>query len=231
MDPAGLPGLRPLIGEPRLSSYLRHYQGHEPYALRLYSWNISAATALWGPIGVMEVVVRNSINAQMRDRAGRDDWWEASNTYLMDREQGILNSAIEKLQRRGNATPSADDVVAATSFGLWTGLTSEGLARHPTLSYETTYWQPRLHRAFPNLGGVRRKQLHRQLDDVRQIRNRIAHHEPIFKSDLAKVCENIATIAGYVSTDAAAYIRDSHRMGDVVTAKQSFISDGETCCF
>jgi len=232
VDPSALVGLRPLIGEARFSTYLHHYQGNEALALRLYSWNIAASTALWGPLGVLEVTLRNAINAKMRDRAGREDWWGSPTTYLMERERRIIESAIGKLEVRGNSNPSADDVVAATSFGLWTGLTSEGLPRHSTLSYETTYWQPRLRHAFPHYGPpAKRKQLHRLLDDIRQIRNRIAHHEPIFKSDLSKVCDNIAVVAGYVSPEAEQYIRDSHRVDVVLAAKVDFVSVGSGCHF
>lgn len=230
MDPSSLSGLRTLLGEARFSSYLAHYKGNERMALRLYSWNIAASTALWGPLGVLEVTVRNAIHRQMCERAGRDDWWESPTTYLMDRERRMIDSTIEKLQWRGNTNPSADDVVAGTSFGLWTGLTSEGLPRHATLSYETTYWQPRLHRAFPHYGAGKRKVLHRQVDDIRQIRNRIAHHEPIFKTDLSKVCTEITSVAGYVDPAAADYITGSHRLDDVITAQQAFITDGD-CCF
>lgn len=209
---------------------MKHYEGNEVLALRLYSWNIAASNALWGPLGILEVCVRNAIHHQMCQRAGRPDWWRAPTTYLMDRERNAVCRAISKLEQRGNVNPSSDDVVAATSLGLWTGLLSPGLPRHPTLSYETTYWQPRLRRAFPGFDGGR-KRLYRQLDDLRQIRNRIAHHEPIFKSDLARVCAQVVEVAGYVSRDAAEYIEGSHRVGAVLEAKRDFISSGSSCYF
>lgn len=225
MDPSTLPNLRALIGEARFGSYLRHYQGNEKMALRLYSWNIAVSTAIWGPLGVLEVSVRNAIHAKMCERAGREDWWNHGATYLLDRDRQYIESAERKLKDRGSTNPSADDVVAATSFGLWTALTSDGIPRHPTLSYETTYWQPRLHRAFPHYT-AKRKQLHRQLDDVRRLRNRVAHHEPIFRYDLCRICDEIAAVAGYVDPAAGEYIRDSQRVRQVVAAKESFIRDG-----
>jgi hypothetical protein len=66
------------------------------------------------------------------------------------------------------ATPGK--VVAELSFGFWCALAG----RH----YHWTLWQPCLHRVFP---GVRlpRPHIHGRLENIRLLRNRIAHHERV----------------------------------------------------
>ncbi len=93
-------------------------------------------------------------------------------------------------------------LVAVTSFGLWVGLTGSGVPRDRLLSYETTLWQPRLQNACPYRGDRRRKYIHACLDDVRVLRNRIAHHEPIYRSPLQGIYDDILEIAAMIHPDA-----------------------------
>jgi hypothetical protein len=228
MDPASLTGLRGLIGNARFATYLSAYQGREDLALRLYSWNAALSSALWGPLGVVEVGVRNAIHAKLVDRASRSDWWHDQRLWdqLLDRQRDEVTGAINTITRRV-AEPTADDVVAASNFGLWVGLLSAGIPRDPIHSYEIVLWQPRLRLAFPHYAGGR-KQLHGELDAVRKLRNRVAHHEPIFRSNLAFAIDSIAKVAGYISPDAETYIRASERVTGIIAAKRDYIADGDT---
>ncbi|WP_260212645.1 MULTISPECIES: hypothetical protein [unclassified Curtobacterium] len=137
-----------------------------------------------------------------------------------------MSDATRTLVRRGVSDPEPDQIVAATSFGFWVGLTDAGVPRDPLWSYETTLWQPRLVHAFPRLGKVRRKQLHRRLDDVRRFRNRLAHHEPVHAAPLERIRDDIIAIAGYVDHDAAAFIAGAQRIDAVVARKQIAVSSG-----
>ena len=225
IDPSSLPALPDLISGQRFATYLGHYNGNVKYAMRLYLWNVELTAAFWGPVSILETVIRNAIHDALRQ--GRaDEWWSDPRVHLMNRERSMIDSAIADLHRKGVSSPNAGQIVAATTFGLWVGLTDAGLPRHPLLSYETALWQPRLIRAFPNLSGKRRKQLHRELDDVRRFRNRLAHHEPIFRAPLEQLRDDLITIAGYVHPDAAKLVREAQRIDHVLDRKIVAISSG-----
>lgn len=228
MDPASLKGLRTLIGDARFTTYLSAYGGREDLALRLYAWNSALSAALWGPLGVVEIGVRNAIHLQLVERTGRPDWWRDQRMWnlLLDRQRGEVTAAIDTASRRIE-DPTADDVVAASNFGLWVGLLSAGIPRDPLHSYETVLWQPRLRRAFPRYAGGRR-QLHGELDGLRKLRNRIAHHEPIFRINAGFAIETTARVAGYLDADAELYIRANERVNEVLDAKRSYIIGGDT---
>lgn len=166
-------------------------------------------------MGVLEVVVRNAVHAQLAERTGRPDWWTDTrlDAQLLPRERSAIADAVVTAGER-NDEPSADDVVAASGFGLWVGLLSDGIPRHPLHSYETALWQPRLRRAFRYYSGGR-KQLHAELDAIRRTRNRVAHHEPIFRTNLTLLGDTLARIAGYVDPAAETYIRGSERLTGV----------------
>ncbi|MGN8049234.1 hypothetical protein ACTJKO_06050 [Curtobacterium sp. 22159] len=225
IDPATLPTLPALLSTPRFERYRRRYAGRADLAARLYAWNTELTTAFWGPVACLEVFVRNAVHDAMR-RDRRDDWWNDPSVRLLERERRAVDDAIRTLVRRGDHDPAPDRVVAATSFGLWVGLTDAGIARDPLWSYETTLWQPRIVRAFPGLGRVRRKQLHRRLDDVRRFRNRLAHHEPIDAAPLEQIRDDVIAIAGFVHPEAAALIAGAHRVDEVLARKRIAVATG-----
>lgn len=228
MDAGSAPlGLDGLLSEARLARYLDRYRGDRKLALRLYTWNLAVSSAFWGPIGVLEVVVRNATHQQLVDRTGRGDWWNDTRLHLCRNEADSISSAVSTLIRRGTPSPTSDQVVAATSFGLWTGLTGAGIARDPLLSYETTLWQPRLQHAFPYRGDRRRKYIHARLDDVRVLRNRIAHHEPIYRSPLQQLHDDILEIAEMIHPDARAYIQEHSRAQELIDQMQAALTTGE----
>lgn len=227
MDAGAAPaGIDALLSEARLARYLNRYNGDRKLALRLYTWNLAAASALWGPIHVLEIVVRNAIHERLVERAGRGDWWNDTHINLCRNEREAIDSTIDTLQRRGTADPSSDQVVAATSFGLWVGLTGEGIPRDRMLSYETTLWQPRLQHAFPHRENRRRKYIHAKLDAVRVLRNRIAHHEPIYRAPLQSLYDDILEIGAMVHPDACAYIAAHSRAQDVINQQQAAVTTG-----
>lgn len=225
IDPARSGAFPGLISAPRFARFIDDESGHVDRAARLYAWNIELSGAFWGPIAFLEVVVRNAVHDSLR--AGRqDDWWNAAEVHLMRRERRAIDEAAATVRRRGIEHPSADDVVAATSFGFWVGLTDAGTPRDARFSYETTLWQPRMVDAFPGLGRVRRKQLHRRLDEVRRFRNRLAHHEPIVRAPLGRIRDDVLEIAGFVHPEAEQFIRGAHRIDEVLARKGDVLGLG-----
>ncbi|WP_016889208.1 hypothetical protein [Mycobacteroides abscessus] len=227
MDAGQAAGIDGLLGEARLARYLDRYSGNRVLARRLYTWNLAAASALWGPIHVLEIAVRNALHDRLVERTGRGDWWADTHVHLCNNEREAIDSAIATLQRRGTDEPSGDQVVAATSFGLWVGLTGEGIPRDRVLSYETTLWQPRLQHAFPHRENRRRKYIHAKLDDIRVLRNRIAHHEPIYRSPLQNLYDDIREIAGMVHPGARQFIESHSRTQEVIDQLRDVVTTGE----
>jgi len=225
IDPATLPSLPRLVSAPRFERYQQRYAGRSDLAVRLYAWNIELTTAFWGPVGCLEVFLRNAVHDALR-HGRRDDWWNEPAVRLLVRERRAIDAAIRTLRDRGDPYPAPDRVVAATSLGLWVGLTDAGVPRDPLWSYETSIWQPRVVHAFPGLGRVRRKQLHRRLDDVRRFRNRLAHHEPIHTAPLELIRDDIIAIAGFIDPQAAALIDGAHRIDQVLLRKRAAVETG-----
>lgn len=224
MDVGAISTLEHLVSAPRFETYLGHYRGNHHLASRLYAWNIEISAAFWGPLSILEVALRNAMHDALAK--GRvEAWWELPSTRLLDSHRAILEDTIGKLGRK-ITSPTPGQIVAALPFGFWTRLLDKGIPRDPLLSYETAFWQPRLIKAFPEGVNLKRKVLFADLTQIREMRNRIAHHEPIFKMPLESIRTDIYRIAGYVHADAAAILDGCSRVTAVLDRKQDAIVHG-----
>lgn len=229
MDPANLSALPPAISPERLAPYISQVHGDHDRALRLYTWNIEIAAAFWGPLHVVEVAFRNAVHNQMTQRFARADWWHHPNVHLhaaMTDQLTIAESKAQDNAKRRRRPRVAGDVVAELSFGFWSGF----LGRGGPQQYETRYWQPFLHRAFPSYSGPRGP-LHRQLENVRLFRNRVAHHEPIFNRHLQADHQTILRLAGYLHPDIQIYIGANSRVPPSLKRRDTCTATGTDASF
>ena len=84
--------------------------------------------------------------------------------------------------------------------------------------YERTLWRLAPCRAFP---GRRRRTVHRSLDRLRQLRNRIAHREPIFDRDRREDYENLPEAVGWILADVRTWIEAHCLFPDTLRAPPS----------
>lgn len=79
-------------------------------------------------------------------------------------------------------------------------------------------WRPVLHKAFPH-AKLPRKDVHNPLDQLRLLRNRIAHHEPIFQRPLADDYQSILLILSWICPDTAAWITHHSTVPAILAAR------------
>ena len=118
-------------------------------------------------------------------------------------------------------------MVATLAFGFWVALLRTGgrIERDdgPRADYEKTLWRPALRGAFPHRASLTRRQAHKPLDALRALRNRIAHHEPIFARPLRADHDRILEVTGWISPDVRAWIERHSRVPTLLDA-----ADGAT---
>lgn len=193
----------------RMTPYLTAARGDRPAAMRLYCWNIEVSAAFYGPLQFLEVTLRNASHAQLCRGFGREDWWTAAR--LTDRGRQSVEQARAKLDRLGVRHPSADAIVAELTFGFWVSLLSRGADRY--------FWVPVLHRAFPGYSGPRRE-LHAEVYQVLEFRNRVMHHEPVHRRALEKDHERVFRLLGYLSPECAALAARLDRVPEVLARRE-----------
>lgn len=189
--------LEKAISSERLSTYLAATSNNKENAIKLYLWNTELSAAFYLPLQGLEVTLRNALHRELACKYETDKWYELVKLGSVQTAQiDKANKTVEKLH--GKVSPP--HMVAELSFGFWISLLNRKY--HPTL------WAKTLYKAFPNTKPNRAKIVER-LDHLRIFRNRIAHHESIFKRDLLKDYSSIIEAISWICPDTAKWI-DSH---------------------
>jgi len=215
LEPVDDSRLLPLISGARLSTYQAACAGDMAMAMRLYTWNIQVSAAAWSDLSVLEVSLRNSINIQLESYAGKADWWFSRRVVLRAEQSDPVRMAS-----RGGASPGS--VVASLTFGFWTALLAN--------RYHQVLWVPAIHLAFPGYVG-RRGALQQELEALRRLRNRLAHHEPVFNRDLAADHRSILQVLGWISPAVQAWVEHDSRLPAVIASRLDVITGNRTTSF
>lgn len=198
-----------IISQDRLRKYLRASGHNDQRALNLYGWNIQISEAFFPVLSASEVCLRNTISARLIDLYG-DQWWEDEG-FLGQIRNGkrIVRTARDKLRTRGVVTSGG--MTAELNFGFWVNML---LPRH-----EDVFWN-NLSLSFSELPrGITYADLYQRCDNVREFRNRVFHHEPIFERDISLEYRNILELISWLSKDKAEWIRQYSRVMTVLRQK------------
>ena len=153
------------ISKERLGRYVRATNGDLKGAIELYELNLRLSQGLYGVLHGYEVTLRNSMDDQLTRHYGKANWYDTAPLDPWHLAQ--LNEA-EKKCKPGPVTPGK--IIAELSLAFWTGLAAP--------RYEQDLWVPCLRKAFHNKKG-NRFDMHRTLQEIQDLRNRVAHHERI----------------------------------------------------
>ncbi|MFC8046273.1 CAAX protease [Nocardia sp. NPDC057353] len=241
-----------VLSSARHAKYLAAANADAGRAARLFAWNCRLSAAYWPSIALVEMAVRNTINTRLCASLGVapatgwhvDALGDRPRLHLLDKDLDKVRSAIDAFARRRGrrpTVPTGDDVVGGTSLGLWVALCGEGIPRHSTLDYHRSLWRGRkLWLAFPNYAKWLSERGERKVDpadnpgplrgalrDFEFLRNRIAHHEPIYSLSHAYHRDNIGELAGLIDPALRAYIASSEQVTSVCADYQESVLAGD----
>jgi hypothetical protein len=226
-----------LISTARYKKYQAAARGDEGRAARLYMWNCRLSAAYWPAIALVEIAIRNALDVQLCNHLGvtTDEGWhkealaDRPRLHLTDKERGKIKKSIEVFDRKNNpagqpriSEPTGGDVVSGLSLGFWVSLVGEGIPRVQGHIYDyfQKLWRPFLYKAFPHYGLDGKDSpgpLRNRLREFERLRNRVAHHEPIYMLKHPYQLANIIEIAGWMNAKLAEYIRDDEEVTWVIS--------------
>jgi len=157
-----------------------------------YAWNMALSESLYPVLQALEVTLRNSIHSAAHQHFGRDDWYNNHHIIRHPNDIGALNKAKGMLNRQRKALDPGR-IVAELNFGFWTSMLDK--------RYEQVLWPQLIKAAFPCMPRkIRtRKVLSQRFHKIRQLRNRIFHHEPIwYWQDLPQQHEQILEAISWI---------------------------------
>lgn len=176
---AALQEIREALSLARISTYDRAAMAGDAAAVELYAWNAQVSAAFLVPLHIVEVVTRNAAAEGIETLYGpRWPWSPGFEQSLPDTRRGYMPRRDLRDARRNQSTTGK--VIPELKFVFWQKIF--------TARFDTRLWEPQIRGLFPNSShkdaATVRGQVYNDLERIRLLRNRIAHHEPIFARDL-----------------------------------------------
>lgn len=177
----------------RLSSYRMFFSVTDESAFAIYKWNEEISSRLMQLVGVIEVTLRNRIHSAMSNALhvgssgvkSNNDWFNriSINTHTQDKLNKVLKNKNRTLKI---PPPTPNFVVSKMTYGFWPNILKvEQKSDNSRLEWETIF--PVIFPGLPTKSVAFWKKLkHRdaiiaRCFSVGELRNRIAHFEPIWK--------------------------------------------------
>ncbi|WP_321927209.1 hypothetical protein [Burkholderia sp. BCC1998] len=186
-----------------------------PGALALYAWNAKVSGAMLAPLHLCEVVVRNAVSDALAAVYGANwPWAPAFEGSLPSPPQGF--SLRRELQSARNRQPSTGKAIAELKFAFWQKMF--------TGRFDAQIWNLHLNTVMPFLNPAwtvqqSRKKIYDDLESIRQLRNRIAHHEPIISRPLAVDFQKIQELIAFRCPLTANWMTNNQQAQALIAAK------------
>lgn len=166
--------LRHVLSPERLAAYQQ--RGMPSTDLDLfarYAWNTALGESLYPALQCLEITFRNKLHHSSTEHYQREDWFDFPPALQHVNERESVDHAKQVLRQQGKPL-EAGRVVAELRFGFWTSLLDT--------RYEQVLWPKLLKTTLPSMPRKRRtrKNLLTRFNRIRNLRNRVFHHEPIW---------------------------------------------------
>ncbi|WP_028469308.1 Abi family protein [Neptunomonas japonica] len=177
--------------------------------LKAYYWNKRLCAALYPAMQALEITLRNALNESVKSNGagtykGNDWWFEHIAIKVQDKKiknmsaysktkwlkpdgnrkkQGYQEAAIKKaindLTKEGRVPVFHDDVLSRPTFGYWLAFIHKD---YEDVTNKNLLWPNLLTSVFPNCPGkVSLDKVSERLGWIKDLRNRMSHHEPVWK--------------------------------------------------
>ena len=185
--------LKQVLSPARLSTYENYVGGDTDKALNLYLWNANISGSFLPCLHICEVSMRNAVSEALTNVHGSDWPWKQRFLQSLPNPGGHSYSPRKNLESVSPKHKTVGKVIPEMNFVFWQTLF--------TRRHDDRIWNSQLKSILPFLpaGEIKdlRKDIYEDLEAVRKLRNRIAHHEPIFTRNLHDDLNKIKRLVGY----------------------------------
>lgn len=182
-----------------------------------YFRNIELSEALYPSLQAFEIALRNSVHGALR-RHFHTEFWFDSPDLLLKWQREAVQRARDELTK--NQKPhDANRIVTELNFGFWHSLFNS--------PYENALWHANgavlLQDVFPNLprSNRTRRVVWNRIDQIRRLRDRVFHYEPIWQRPLLVIEHaQIIEALGWLNAEMRRAIELYDRFELISTASQ-----------
>ena len=176
------------LSKEKLKAYINITNDKEK-ALELYRDNLNISAYLYKLIQVFELSTRNIFNIYLSKRYGND--WINKNDILTgnnNKNERLLDNI--KHAKRDNKIRDNNDIISNLSLGFWVNLLS--------FKNNDKIWKTSIKKLF---NGYSREEIQKIFRNIKEFRNRIAHHETIINKNYSELEQQIFLILKIYSND------------------------------
>ncbi|NHN89453.1 hypothetical protein [Acetobacter conturbans] len=190
-----------VLSAPRFATYLAEKDGDKEAALELYLWNLKLSAAFFVPLQICEVSIRNSVVSAIELTYGANWPWEKGFEISLRNPPHGYSPRRNLIELR--KLPTSGKIVAELKFVFWEKVMTRG--------HDGAIWNAHFRSAFPHADPRKtiqelRAECHDSLFKIRDLRNRIAHHEPIFRRSIQQEYDRIHKLVAWVDVTAATWL-------------------------
>jgi hypothetical protein len=213
--PETLADLETVLSVDRFATYTAAAGGDRRRAIALYDWNGAVSAAFYIPLQAVEVALRNACRRELAVLFG-ERWPEHPSFRALDQRFPQAIDEVKERLRLLRMTTDAPHIVAELSFGFWTNLFGH--------RFDRALWVPGLHRVFPRFRratgtALTRSLIAQRFHHLRKLRNRIAHHEPIFRRALEADYASLLEVADWMYPTLRAWIENVSACAALIAAR------------
>ncbi|MGB3420796.1 MAG: Abi family protein [Dolichospermum sp.] len=239
-----------VFSEPRLSTYLIATNQDKLEALQLYKLNMRLSESLYSFLCIFELTLRNRISNILVQEFG-DNWfeekagkwlngkatteWQDKNGNTTQRKRLLqqIDKAKEEINKQNKKINNpqyhklitSDTLTPELNFGFWTEIMGPEYDKIIWLIQKNRYIKDVFPDAPTNLNFAREIQrIRRILYEIRVIRNRVFHHEPVFNTkklsfdQLLTTYKDAKELLGWLSKDALCFFEENNQFEKLVNS-------------
>jgi hypothetical protein len=185
------------ISKPKLSAYKALFDSPKPHVpLTAHIFLVSLSSSFYTPLHFMELTLRNKINdamiqiystRKMKSRINKfcptgsnpENWYSWMPVTKKSKEG--IRIAIRRAKKhasKNNKPLTPNDVISEVTLGTWISILRERDNNKDVFFF----WDKAVNLIFPRRFHMKKDGILYELDEAHYIRNRLFHHEPIWKS-------------------------------------------------
>ncbi len=206
------------LSAPRLGTYEAATSGSPQLAcaLALYAWNAQVSAAMLAPLHLCEVVIRNAVSDALTAAHGARWPWDAGFLRSLPADSPNSDSPRRDLASARAGKLTLGKVIPELKFVFWQTMF--------TKRFDARLWQHHLGTVLPHSDPGKSVQqvralVYAELEQLRKLRNRIAHHEPIFRRHLADDLHKVHGLIAFRCPITAAWMLRNQQAQALIEAK------------
>ncbi|MFI8778629.1 hypothetical protein ACIGH6_16275 [Brachybacterium paraconglomeratum] len=233
------PAIAACLHPARLLTYTAAVQGDPRKAIDLYLWNLRLAAAFQEVLALVEIGLRNALDAQLRQWVPAQSGSHSPEWLITGRPSPLSTlvtaKTVGKMQRqaenarglrssshpRRHAALTHDDVLAQMTFGTLTALLPIANTNAAKYGAKRVLWGQALINGFPHLDTQTDPDglvLADRVSRLHLLRNRVAHMEPLLEVNVPARLTDAYTVLGLIDPDLRSLAAGSSRVRQVLAS-------------